>query len=145
MEGRKYYFRLNYYLILMQLFLINTVLVTIYLFTGQLKTSGFLIVIIFADAAYIVSVFFKDKVVEIIIDTAENIIEIKYVGITFKKSRVRYYLNDLECKYEIMVRARGNKSKVFRLYNKNKCIIELLPNYSGWKESDLRQICEKIN
>jgi hypothetical protein len=124
-------------------FVVINVLVAVGLFLtrGNLHSNTPWIMFLIINLSYLVTAI--SKPFRIIIDQDKLLLEI-YYPLSLRKHRI-IPLNEVVCSFEYEVRARGSKSKVLRIMRDTKTIVELLPDYNGWNEQSLIQICEKLN
>jgi len=113
-----------------------------FLSSTELRISSVLIVFAIVNISYCATVV--SKPLKILIDQDRSLLEVHYLLGFFKKPKI-VSLREVECRFDYEVRARGIKVKVLRVIYKKKSIVELLPDYNGWKEEHLVQIFEKLN
>jgi len=108
----------------------------------ELKIGSVLIVFGIINTSYCATV--ASKPFKILIDQDKQLLEVHYLLGVFKNPKI-VSLREVECSFDYEVRARGGRAKVLRVIYRNKSIVELQPDYNGWREERLLQIFEKLN
>ena len=124
---------------------VNTLLllVAVYLY----KTNLLVTPVIFVGGVNLILMIARlsaNRLKMIRIDERKGVVLIELDRFLFIRTIIEHQVQDVSSEFKIEARARGMKVKVFKIFCDGEILIEAVPGLSGWSESTLKQIKEKI-
>ncbi|MGQ8337099.1 hypothetical protein ACUNWD_11160 [Sunxiuqinia sp. A32] len=89
---------------------------------------------------YLLNVFLSRSVTQMVINDDERILFIDVKKMFLKSDRIAINYDKLSQSFSKEIRSRGHQISVLRIYESNQEVIKIIPSYSNWNTTQLKEI-----